>query len=1012
MSGANLWSRQEWLEVAFEYVSMFPDGVEGTQLGIVVPRNRCREKLPTISRLPNIDRRFRFHNNRLYAVPPEDEMPVPTGAIGDVDSTADQFYAFLGRQNTSSAMLIDELERYFNRWRAESHQRATFTRVLQSLVRRNFLRFVKRSGRYVPRFRDPLFRRATSSSRSTRGGIFVGEIKFEPVETIPGVRLHTRLLIRNDSVSDVVLEQVEWFQRSPLFFITDDLPLTVPVGSSVELDVQYRPARVGVHYNCCVLHISGLRFMRGCQASSASPLAAHLRPTEPYSRRERRRRGPRGEVVATGDRRPSRCLPFKVQLSDYPIPSGVSNTIAGGELEARLRTVSASLWDGMAELNSTRYAELFSKLLFAEEVAVLEEIESYGLENVGFAREERLYIIEVPGLSENRPSVVVGDSVEVCRSTDQRSVHKGFVHDVRQSTIAVRFHNSFDQLWSPSALFDVDFKFKRTLYNIMHDTLRRICSGRYDSILLPRSGANEMGALVRHLERLRLEDLPVRNGNLNEEQRLAVRKILDRESQPQAPFVLFGPPGTGKTSTLVEAILQLMQRPYATLLVVAPSNAAADEIVRRLAVFDVNPRDLLRVNAYSRYVRDLDPLVLRYSTADEDGHFSMPGMGDLQRYRVVVATCSTSAKLFYQGMPEAHFTHVIIDECGHCMEPEAISSFINLASEHTRLVMAGDPEQLGPVVQSSVASQAGLAMSLLERYTSKVPLYRHHDDGQFADTLGYNPSYIVKLVRCYRCHPEIIRIPNRRFYLNQLIPSARPDVINGLLQWHRLPNAAFPLIFHSCNGENLQEGNSPSWFNIQEIETVMEYVRELRDFGVGADEIGIITPYRRQVKKMRLALALTGLRDVSVGSCEQFQGQERKVIIISTVRSSPDLLQQDARFNLGFVGNRKRFNVAVTRAQALLIVVGNPRVLCGDENWRELYEHCRENGACTGDAAWTSPEDVEDRAEEIFGGDDDVWADVESDNEDNAGPGDGDADDGAPPASARPRQTNTNCVVS
>jgi superfamily I DNA and/or RNA helicase len=195
----------------------------------------------------------------------------------------------------------------------------------------------------------------------------------------------------------------------------------------------------------------------------------------------------------------------------------------------------------------------------------------------------------------------------------------------------------------------------------------------------------------------------------------------------------------------------------------------------------------------------------------------------------------------------------------------------------------------------------------------------------------------------------------------------------------------------------------------------MEYVRELRDFGVGADEIGIITPYRRQVKKMRLALALTGLRDVSVGSCEQFQGQERKVIIISTVRSSPDLLQQDARFNLGFVGNRKRFNVAVTRAQALLIVVGNPRVLCGDDNWRELYEHCRDNGACTGDAAWTSPEDVENRAEEIFGGDDGVWADVESDNEDNAGPAyaeDGNADDGAPPAPARPRRANMNCVIS
>jgi hypothetical protein len=146
--------------------------------------------------------------------------------------------------------------------------------------------------------------------------------------------------------------------------------------------------------------------------------------------------------------------------------------------------------------------------------------------------------------------------------------------------------------------------------------------------------------------------------------------------------------------------------------------------------------------------------------------------------------------------------------------------------------------------------------------------------------------------------------------------------------------------------------------------------------------MGIITPYQQQVKKFRQALALeapssspssassasSSASEVLVGSCEQFQGQERKVILLSTVRSSPELLEDDALFHLGFVGDRKRFNVAVTRAQALLIVVGSPRVLCGDENWRALYEHCRANGACVGDVTWSGPEEVEDRVEELFGG--------------------------------------------
>ena len=97
---------------------------------------------------------------------------------------------------------------------------------------------------------------------------------------------------------------------------------------------------------------------------------------------------------------------------------------------------------------------------------------------------------------------------------------------------------------------------------------------------------------------------------------------------------------------------------------------------------------------------------------------------------------------------------------------------------------------------------------------------------------------------------------------------------------------------------------------------------------IQAKEIGVITPYRRQVQKIRQKLRKDEkTKEVMVGSTEEFQGQERRVIIVSTVRSSPEYVYTDNQYKLGFLKNPKRFNVAITRAKALLIVVGNPHIL-------------------------------------------------------------------------------------
>ena len=264
-------------------------------------------------------------------------------------------------------------------------------------------------------------------------------------------------------------------------------------------------------------------------------------------------------------------------------------------------------------------------------------------------------------------------------------------------------------------------------------------------------------------------------------------------------------------------------------------------------------------------------------------------------------------------------------------------------------MLAGDPQQLGPVTYSD----SSLNVSMLERILQCGP-YARNNEGQ------YNPACITKLIYSYRCHPDIMKIPNRLFYEGDLI-DATSEESRVLCGWNGLKNPKFPLIFHGINGENDREANSPSWFNRAEIEQVLYYVNNvLQTTRTDIKDIGIIAPYQKQVQKIRKLLDAKGLKGAMVGSCEQFQGQERKVIIISTVRSSTELLSSDARYNLGFVANRKRLNVAVTRAKSLLIIIGNPAVLWTDPNWRALLEHIMANDGYTGVPPPNSGDDSDD----------------------------------------------------
>ena len=172
--------------------------------------------------------------------------------------------------------------------------------------------------------------------------------------------------------------------------------------------------------------------------------------------------------------------------------------------------------------------------------------------------------------------------------------------------------------------------------------------------------------------------------------------------------------------TIVEAIYQILhQQPNARILACAPSNSAADILAQRLR--QLTPEEMFRCNAAMRDPHTVPEELLPY-THQKGPVFGFPSRSQLAKYKVVVSTCITASFAYNLGMPMGHFTHVFIDEAGQASEPEVLVPIKPLALESTKVILSGDPKQLGPVVRSSIAREFGLEKSYLERLMER-PLY-------------------------------------------------------------------------------------------------------------------------------------------------------------------------------------------------------------------------------------------------------------------------------------------------
>jgi len=326
------------------------------------------------------------------------------------------------------------------------------------------------------------------------------------------------------------------------------------------------------------------------------------------------------------------------------------------------------------------------------------------------------------------------------------------------------------------------------------------------------------------------------NTTLNPEQKRAVLRVLQAEARP-LPYVIYGPPGTGKTVTVVECILQtFLKLPHSRILVATPSNSSADLIVQRL-IAPPSPTELrgqlVRLNAFNRSMDSVPEEVVPFSLVADDVDSLRAAVS---RHRILVSTAATAGnlrKLLARGSSEEKgigFTHCFVDEAGHLSEPETLLAMALLGklergTSTKQVVLAGDPMQLGPVIQSGFAKSLGLAQSFLERLCHCKPYLRDKD--VFRDHGGYDPLLVTKLVRNYRSHRDIIKVSSDLFYFSELKSHAPKTIRRRFVGLPFLPKRKVPIVLHGIRGHHFQEADSPSWYNPQEAYQVFLYLKEL-----------------------------------------------------------------------------------------------------------------------------------------------------------------------------------------
>jgi superfamily I DNA and/or RNA helicase len=442
---------------------------------------------------------------------------------------------------------------------------------------------------------------------------------------------------------------------------------------------------------------------------------------------------------------------------------------------------------------------------------------------------------------------------------------------------------------------------------------------------------------------------------LNESQCKAVRFSLSARDVA----VLHGPPGTGKTTTVVEVIRQAVRRGQ-RVLVCAPSNLAVDNLLERLLRAGERAVRLGHPARVLPELRDrtLDALVEEHADVRLARKFAKeafalfrqaakwtrakpePGAKrDMrQEARALLAdarkledravervldsaaiVCATLTGLDEGVLGERSFDLAVIDEACQSTEPGCWIPLLRCG----RVILAGDHCQLPPTVLSPEAARQGFSVSLLERLVAR-----------------FGPAVTRRLEVQYRMHEAVMGFSSGEFYEGALQADAAVagHLLCDLPGVTRGPLTETPVQFIDTAGAGYEETLEPdgeSRLNEQEARLVTTKVRALLAAGLAPEMVGVIAPYSAQVRRLRDLLPIAGLE---IDSVDGFQGREKEAVVVSLVRSNTE-------GDIGFLADVRRTNVALTRARCKLLVVGDSATLSVLPFYRRLFEYFENIGA-------------------------------------------------------------------
>lgn len=517
---------------------------------------------------------------------------------------------------------------------------------------------------------------------------------------------------------------------------------------------------------------------------------------------------------------------------------------------------------------------------------------------------------------------------------------RGVVTKVSQDRLTVVLDEEELPEWAEGSALGLTLMYDATTYQEMAKALQAAVEARGNRLAELREllAGNKAPLFTNQAQ-------PTPSQSLNQRQADALALV----ERAQDIAIIHGPPGTGKTTTLVEIIHQTVAREK-RVLVTAPSNAAADLLAEKLAHKGLR---VVRVGNPARVGEELQQLTLdgqiechpdykqmlqwrrtamqlftqagkfkrnfdqqareerRLLRTEAKDYLQLANKTEgyiindiLAKAQAIVSTITGAA---HASLRAYHFKTVFIDEAAQALEP---ATWIAIAKAD-RIVMAGDHCQLPAVVKSEEAARKGLAISLMERCMNS----------------RYGKQMSVMLSVQYRMHPDIMAFPSRWFYRDEL--QAAESIGKEWLD-EQLPPLTF-IDTAGCGFDETTDQATGSTFNEAEADLLVKII--LQEQEILQRPVSVISPYQAQVKLLRDKCSAYPY--IEVNTIDSFQGQEREIIYISLVRSN-------AEGQIGFLNDLRRSNVAITRAKKRLVIVGDSATLSCHPYYRSLIDFALE----------------------------------------------------------------------